>query len=254
MDLQPLQIAIVGIAILISTTVQASVGFAAALVSLPLLLAAGVNLPVSIAVLLICSSLSNITGVLKLRREIEFEVLKIPALLRLLNLPIGFIAMQFLNDRVAPNHLKQLVGLVVLIVLIIQWSAKIKPREKVSAIWKYVAFSLSGLMQGSIGMPGPPMALWVMAHDWPAKKSRVFMFSQSVIGLPPHMVLLVLYSSESLLNALILSVASLPSVILGTISGLWLGKRMNRHRLRRLILLLLLGVAANAIIGTWLWG
>ena len=61
------------------------------------------------------------------------------------------------------------------------------PHTEVGAL---LAGMASGYMAGAFGMGGPPLVLWTMAHDWPAKKSRAFLWSNYLVFMPIQSCLL----------------------------------------------------------------
>lgn len=252
MDLSVFQLCVVAGSLLLSAIVQTSVGFAAALLSMPLLLAAGIELPLAISLILVTSSLPNLIGIYKLRSDVDYEAIAFPALLRLVTLPIGFLLMVYASHNLNLTTIKQLIGIVVLAIVLVQWSLRIKPKEKLHPLWQLPAFGGSGFLQGSVGMPGPPMALWVTAHNWSARKARVFLFVQYFIGFFPHAILLAIFARDDFVEGCIVAVMAIPFILLGAACGLWIGSHINRQRLRLITLTLLIVISANAIAGPML--
>ena len=63
-----------------------------------------------------------------------------------------------------------------------------RPRQNLHPIWAWIAFPLSGFLQGLVGMGGPAMVFWVQAHDWGTRKSRAFLFSMYLISIVPALL------------------------------------------------------------------
>lgn len=236
-------------AMLFGSTIQAAVGFASALVSIPLLLAAGLELPVAITMTLLSSTLQNVAGVFRLRSEIDFREARTPACLRLAFLPIGAALIFALGDIVSDQKvlLRQLFGALILIILCIQGVWRIEPRPKQHPAWMWLAFGSSGFLQGSIGVPGPSMVLWLMAHDWSPNKSRGLLFLMFLVCLPLHVAIFCLLWPNDFLQGLLLSALALPATGIGTFAGLIAGSRIPKGALRKITYTLLVIIAANLI-------
>ena len=91
------------------------------------------------------------------------------------------------------------------------------------------------------------MVFWVIAHRWPPRKSRGFLFFVFLTGIPPHLgALLAIYGSD-LLAGVAYGLLTLPVVLIGTFVGLQLGNKLSRDRLRRCSYAVLTLVAITAI-------
>jgi uncharacterized protein len=241
------QYAIVSLILLASSVVQGAVGFAAALFGIPLLVISGVSFPDAVAIILVAAAPQNMIPAWRLRREIDFHLAARPLLIRYAFLPLGVAAL-WLVGRGSANLAGQLVGLIVLAILTVQWVWKVKPQPRLHAAWEWLAFGLAGFLLGFCGMGGPPMVLWVLAHDWPMKRARAFLFFIFSTGLIPQGLLMWLFFGTNVFRAMLFSAASLPAVL----AGLWLGLYLSRHApdrlLRRLSVAMLLCIAASAIV------
>ena len=47
-----------------------------------------------------------------------------------------------------------------------------------------LAGACGGLLGGLAGVPGPPLVMWVMAHDWSADVTRAFLFASFMCLVP----------------------------------------------------------------------
>lgn len=146
-------------------------------------------------------------------------------------------------------RVKQVVGVILLLALGMQWLLKIKPRQHIGVGWTLIAGAASGLTAGLVGMGGPPVVLWVMAHDWPAKKSRAFLWATFMMLIPFNLVLLVIKFGSGMWGSCLIGLCLSPLVVLGSELGQRVGELMNRHRLRSAALLLLLVLALVSILG-----
>ena len=98
-------------------------------------------------------------------------------------MPVG-VALMYAIFQLDVARTKQVVGVVLLIVLGLQTCCKVQPRPHIHWAWTVVAGSLSGLMAGLLGMGGPPLVLWLMAHDWPSLRQRTFLWLSFLLLVP----------------------------------------------------------------------
>lgn len=227
--------------------VQSAAGFAAGLITIPALLWCGFSIPEAQISLLVATIPQNIWGVYHFRDQIRVRDVGIPALLRVLFLPIGMGLLVSL-EKLPTGMIRQVVGGVVLVVtLMIVWFRP-RPRESLHPSWALLSFSVSGFLQGLVGMGGPAMVLWVQAHDWDTKRARGFLFTMYLISLGPAIGFLAVFFGDRILLPGLTAALTIPLLLWVTSLGLRAGTWLGRHRLRRLTLglLLLLGLAGLA--------
>ena len=242
------QIGLIGLAILASSIVQGAVGFAVALVAIPILLQAGLDLPQSIFVVLICAIVQNALGLRQTWKDTPIRNLWGWACWRAMLIPPGFLLMQWMESY-SKSELRQLFGIILIIIIVLQLLFRPSPREKVHWGWTGLAISVSGVCQGMLGSPGPPIAFWVMAHDWDSRRSRGVMFFLFITGSLPHLVLLLLvFSQQTTQKSLLIAAAGIPLSLLGTSVGLWIGNRFDKRRIRLAILVTLVVLSLSLIL------
>ncbi len=237
----------VGAILFAASTVQGTVGFAAGLFGIPLLvLFGGVETPEAIMTMLLASLIQNLGGVFKLWREIDFREMIGPILIRLFFIPLGVLALRW-AVTLPPQNVKAILGGVLLMLVLLQWFFAPTHAMKLHAVWSWVAFSASGFLVGFCGMGGPPMVLWVMAQPWSSAKSRAFLFTMFLSSLVPHVLLLNYTFGKQIGNAGIVALISTPWIIAGTWLGLYLGSHLPKRRLRPLVYVVLIITAAVAM-------
>jgi uncharacterized membrane protein YfcA len=133
-----------------------------------------------------------------------------------------------------------------------QTGVRIAPRERLPFIWDLLAFALSGVMLGMIAMGGPPVVLWLMAHDWGARKTRAFMAALFLLAAPVQVALLWWKLGAEVADAFLCGLGMSPLVVAGSLLGIRLGNRLDRQRLRRAILLFLFLTALVSLASPWL--
>lgn len=245
MDLGLFELTIIGLAIFLSSIVQGAVGFAVALIAVPLLLQAGLDLSQSIFVVLICGFVQNGLGLRQTWSETPIRQLTGWAVFRSLLVPVGFVLMRYIENY-SKSELRQLFGMILITVICLQLVFRVKPRPSVHWTWTTLAMTISGVSQGMIGTPGPPIAFWVMAHDWESKRSRGTMYFLFLPGSLLQMVLLlIVFDWQTIRESSLIGICGIPLSFAGASIGLWVGNRFDRKRIRLAIIttLVLLSLA-----------
>lgn len=232
----------------VASAIQGAVGFGAGLFAIPLMVWAGVDLPSAIAVTLSGVMVQTAWNLFRYRGHVRIRETLPLFFLRVLTLPIG-IALLGVLVTFGPSRVKQAIGGMLLLVLMFQWLLKVKPRERVGKRWTVLAGSASGLTAGLVGMGGPPVVLWVMAHDWPAKKARAFLWATFLMLSPVNAVLLVYTFGGEMWGPLWFGLYLAPLVIAGSEAGMRAGAMMSRQRLRLASFGLLLLLALVMVLG-----
>ena len=234
--------------------VQSAAGFAAGLLSIPSLLYLGHSIPEASTALLVATIPQNIFGVYSLRRAINPRRLVLPGATRLAFFPLGLMALAFIEQTFPIIRIRQFVGGVVLTVTLLTVFYRPTPRERLSAVWAWLAFPLSGFLQGLVGMGGPPMVFWVSAHNWSTQQIRGFLFSMYLISLGPAIVMLFWFFGDRVVEPAIAAFLSIPILLLATWIGLRFGNWLGRDRLRRVTLALLMVMGVIGLASPWLQG
>ena len=230
----------------ISSLLQTVVGFGAGLLGIPLLLLAGFSPVQAVAVVTVTSIIQSAIGSWKLRESIRFSNTQRPILIRLLMLPVGSLALWKLGQH-NQQLVKQAIGLVLLLIVLVQWRLRIAAATKLHPSWEWAAFSTSGFLLGFCGMGGPVLGLWAVAHDWSPKRSRGFMFIVMLGGNIPVAIMHVTLFGSPVAWGFVWGLYGLPWVFLGTMGGLWAARWISKQRLRQVMLgvLALIGIQAT---------
>jgi uncharacterized protein len=242
------EILIIAVILCIAGIIQSAAGFAYALFAAPLLLLfSNLSLPEIVTMISVCSFMQALLGAHHLRKSIPWKN-TIPAIvLRVLSIFIGLMILcQLLNLNTI--DVKFILGCVLCGLVALQLFIRVKPRESLHWIWGAVAFSLSGILSGFCGMGGPPLVLWVIAHDWTVKKTRSFLFTIFAASIPPQLCLLYLTFGIEIFNTVIITLLYFPAVYLGTKIGMPIGNSLSRLVLRRIVYSFLIIIGLNFII------
>ncbi len=231
--------------------VQSAAGFAAGLLIVPALLWCGYSIPEAQVSLLVATIPQNLGGVWSLRDSVCWTKVSAPGLARIAFLPLGiFVLRQFESFSVVT--IRQIVGGIVLALTIATIVFHPKPREKIHVGWAFLAFPISGFLQGLVGMGGPAMVFWVQAHDWDTRQTRAFLFSMYLISMFPALGLLYYCYGEVVVHSGIVAACTTPLLLIATYLGLRFGNWLGRKRLRWITIALLLAIGFAGLAAPWM--
>ena len=150
------------------------------------------------------------------------------------------------NPAERKQMIQQVLGVILILIVVCKRYIKIDEQKQLATKWEIIAFSISGVMLGFVGMGGPAAAIWVMFQPWTAKQSRGFLFAMLFYGMIPLALILAWKFGASSLDGLILGTLGLPVVFIGTAMGIRIGNRLDRQKLKSyaLLALLLIGISA----------
>lgn len=231
-----------------ASMVQSAVGFAMAMLSIPLLVAIGKPLPVAVATVMATSVVSSLVGVMRLRRLVAWRWVARAAALRLAAIPFGLLALRLLNSR-SQAEIKLFLGIFILTA--VTFVGLTRPKPEKAQKWTVPACLASGFLQGLVGMGGPPLVLWVMSLRWSARRTRAFLFGLYVICVPVNLVGLYLVFGRPVAEAVLAGLLACPATIGGSMLGLRLGERLPKPRLRAVAFGLLVLIGLRSALSAW---
>lgn len=234
-----------------AATVQATVGFAAALFAMPLLIWAGNDLMAAQLMVVTAMMPQNIFGVWKLRHAITFQEVLIPATIRIAAMPIGVMGLVYVMNW-PMDTVNQFVGVMIIAVIASQVLVGVEWKTAKRWYWQLVTFGGSGILQGLSGMSGPPLVLWVHGQRYTADHARAFLFAIFISNFIPQLALLRWKFGGEVWPPVGVALVALPTVLLGAMLGIYIGHHLGEHRLRRLSYAVLLGLATTSLMAPWL--
>lgn len=242
---------IIGSILFFCSVTQGIVGFAFNIFAIPLLIWGGFELSEAISITSIPIFFQSLTSTYKLRTHVLWKEVWTGAIIRYMSIPIGIFLLTLIStfDK---SSIKQIVGFAVLLIVIVQIFLKVKPKEKISSVWTFIAFFTSGLTLGLISMGGPPAILWVMAHKWSALTTRAFLSALFFLASPLQVILLYYNFGDKLLNFFMIGLAFSPLVIIATLWGVKLGEYLDRDKLKKIVLSLLVITSLVSIFSPYL--
>lgn len=245
-------LAIVFSIITVASLLQGAIGFGAGLVGIPLLVLVGFPLHESMMVSLVTALAHTGWCTVQMRQDLVLRDTWRPCLLRFSTLPLGAAALWMTTDLLDPREIKQIIGVILILLVAMQWLLKVQPRERLHPGWEWLTFLFAGGMIGYCGMGGPPIVLWVMAHRWSNARSRVFLFFVAFTGILPQLILMLIIFDDMLAAGLI-GLMAIPFGWLGIVLGLRLGAGLPKARLRQISYFFIIIIAASAIAQPWLF-
>jgi uncharacterized membrane protein YfcA len=237
------QILSVALVILLGSALQSGVGFGFDLLALPVLVLLGLDLPGALMILLITSTAQVLLTVHQLRHAVNWCELTPVILISLVALPAGIYLLRQLTFT-GPATIRQVVGALVLIAVAVRIFVNPRPREHTSKLGGLIAGFLGGLFGGLAGISGPPVIVWIHAHNWDNTKARVSYLAFLIPSIPVRFALMLWTFPVAAKTVLPVAAALIPVSLAGAWIGLQLGHKIPSDHLRRLAygLLLALGV------------
>ncbi|HAR67044.1 MAG TPA: hypothetical protein DCR55_12635 [Lentisphaeria bacterium] len=236
----------------VGMVLQGAVGFGVALFAVPLLLAAGIPLPIVVALFPFSSLAQCSWNCYQIREDVPWrDSIRITGW-RLVGLPLGGYLLLVLSG--AESLCKQVIGVLLLLILAGQHFACVKPRESIPDFWAALAGSTSGFLAGAFGMGGPPLVLWATAHEWPARRTRGLLYSAFLLFTPPWVAAMLIMQGTVIIKPMLISILFAPAIIAGAHLGSKLGDRLDREQLSRIVTILLVIIGISVIVEPWLRG
>jgi uncharacterized protein len=217
--------------LLVSALLQATAGFGAALLGLPLLLIAG-NRLFEAQLLLLCAMLpQNVFACWRLRKSIDYREVATPALIRTLAMPIGVLGLSALMLQ-SEQTIGQVVGSIILLSILLQAMTGVEFKSARRWPWMLLTFGGSGILQGLSGIGGPPMVLWVYGQRYSVDRARAFLFAVYVANFIPQMIVLRWKFGSEIWAATMIGFLVTPFILLAAEGGLRLGSRLGDRWMR----------------------
>jgi len=250
----PTEIALIGLIMTFGSTVQGAVGFASGLIGVPLLVLSGFSLPEAATINLVATCLQNVIGAWKLREHLKPRELVLPVVTRWMALPIGVFLAASVDAHLAPAQVRQLLGAILLVIVLMIWGFHLAPRDRLPTFWQVLAFLSSGLMMGFATIGGPPMVLYVNSLTWSVDKSRGFLFFCAATGVPIAAWMFWTQHGEKILPAAMSTLVVLPLILTGLSVGLRAGHLLPKQRFRQITFALISLIAIGAIVSPMITG
>jgi len=238
------------IILLLSSMIHSASGFGFALFMMPLLVWNGFSLAQASIFTATSGFVLSCLMVYQLREHVQWKLLWPTLIPRVGGLMIGIFILTFLNS-LDKALIRQFLGAALLLTVIIQIAVNVKPRDHVHRGWFWGALGSGGILNGLVGFGGPPVVLWVMAHNWSKQQIRAFLAAIYWTIIPVQIILLLVTFGQPLVQFSLQAVIYIPLVVIGVLAGVWLGGFLNKARLRRFVQVLLILTAVWSIVAPY---
>lgn len=232
------------ISILLASFIQGITGFGFALIAVPLLSLFIPEIRNITPIIVIYSFLTNIIIVYKSRHYIDYKKIIPLIIFGLMATPVGTFMLIYIKAKT----LKIIIGIVITITalaMLKNFKIKIK-NEKVS--YGMVGL-LSGLLNGSTGLSGPPVVLFLTNQHI---DKDVFRSNLTFYGIATNIFAIIIFILEGIINLSVLHFTAfyLPALLIGVLLGIKLSAKINEVIFRKLTIYLISLLGLYTIIGT----
>ena len=221
--------------IFFSSGIQAMIGFGNGLIATPLLLSTGIPLTYVVVLTVTTSLCQRLVFGFQMRKHILLRkylpvIFAVFAGLRLGIYLLGIVSGQ---NR---DIIKQTIGILVLLMVIIKFTVKTKPKENISGIWGALAGFLYGFLGGLANVGGPPLVIWAYAHNWTKEQLRTAPLMISLFAVPFQFFLFFFSFGSSILDIFLFGLILWPVVIAANQLGQKMGRKINLVTLRFVVM------------------
>jgi len=230
--------------IILSGFIQGTTSFGFSLIALPLL---GIVLSLKLVVplLVIFSLLMNSIILYKLRSHVDLKRILILIFSSIIATPAG----AYLLISIDENILKLFVGIIVVfsaIIFKLGFSIQVK-NEKLAYIPVGI---MSGLLNGSVSLSGPPVILFLTNQK---AEKQVFRATLTSFFWILNIATVFVFSYNGLINyeVLNLSIKLFPALIIGLMFGMKLGDRIQQKTFQNATIILLFCMGTLSILGSF---
>jgi uncharacterized protein len=230
--------------ILVASILQTSTGFGFSILATPFLLL--IFKPIeAIQINLILSLVISCALLTKIRNDIDFGILKRFVIGSASGLPIGIIIFLLIDI----NKLKLGISLIILVLTII---LMLKFRINQTKSRDFLVGGLSGSLTTSIGMPGPPLLLYLSGTDTRKEKLRGTTLAFYLFIYFVSLLIQIIFAGTDK-TIWISSGFALPLVLVGLYLGQLLFKYINQSLFRIFTYIILLFTGIYLFIESWKW-
>ncbi|MGL1891592.1 MAG: sulfite exporter TauE/SafE family protein [Spirochaetaceae bacterium] len=218
--------------VLIASTVQGTVGFGFSLIAVPLL---SFVIPVKTVVpMVVCYSLvNNIVVVSWAIKHINLKRIWIMIICGIIGIPIGVYGLKNIN----PEILKGIIGILIILTSIFMFKGyKVHfKRQKLS--YGLTGF-ISGILNGSLSMSGPPIVLFLSNEGYDKNEFRA---NLAIYATITNIITIFVFIFNRLLTTQMAGImgANIVTILIGSMLGITVAKKIKDHHFRGIVLILL---------------
>lgn len=229
------------IVILLGAMIQGLTGFGFSQFAIPLLVLFIVSDEL-IPIMVVLSLFLNIMMIYELRKDVQAKRIWPLMLGGLFGIPIG----TYLLIVADPNHLKILIGALILIFGLAQLFGIKKHFTNERAAMAPIGFT-GGVLQGSVSMSGPPVILFFSNQGFTKQEFRAslvsFFLFMNITTLPVY-----LYAGLLTGTVMTSTLVLLPGMLVGTYIGTRLAHRVEEDKFKNGVLVLVMIFGCMSIV------
>jgi len=232
------------ISILLASLTQGITGFGFALIAVPLLSLFIPELRNITPIIVIYSLLTNIVIMYKSRHYIAFKKIIPLIIFGIIATPIG----TYLLLYVKVNTLKIIIGLIITITAFAMFK-NFKIKIKNESISYGIVGLLSGILNGSTGLSGPPIVLFLTNQN---TDKDAFRANLAFYGIATNTFAIILFIVEGIVNTSVFNftILYLPALIIGVFAGIKISTKINEIVFRNLTICLISFLGIYTVIST----
>lgn len=232
---------ILAIVVFLSLLTQSLAGFGLALVSMPLLVEP-LGIHVATPLVALVALISELFLLFHYRQSLDFKILGRLAVASIFGIPLGILALKWLDERV----ILDVLGCIIIGYATYSLTGNRFPELR-SRNWAYSFGLLAGILGGAYNISGPPVILYADSKRWSREQFKanlqgLFVFEGALLVL-----------GHSLAGNLTSAVwrdllISLAPMVMGIWAGLKLDKRLDTRTFRKVILVFLVIIGARLLL------
>jgi uncharacterized membrane protein YfcA len=232
------------ISILLASFIQGITGFGFALIAVPLLSLFIPEIRNITPIIVIYSFLTNIIIVYKSRHHIDFKKIMPLIIFGIIATPIGACILLYLKV----NTLKIIIGSIIIITAFAMFK-NFKIKIKNQSISYGIVGLLSGFLNGSTGLSGPPVVLFLTNQN---TDKDIFRANLSFYGIATNIFAIIIFIAEGIVNISVLNftLLYLPALIIGVFVGIKISTKINEIIFRNLTIYLIGFLGLYTVIST----
>lgn len=221
------------ISILLASLIQGITGFGFALIAVPLLSLFIPELRNITPIIVIYSLLTNVIIVYKSRHYIDLKKIIPLIIFGIIATPIGTYILLYVNV----STLKIIIGLIITITAFAMLK-NFKIKIKNQGISYGIVGLLSGFLNGSTGLSGPPVVLFLTNQN---TDKDVFRANLTFYGIATNIFAIILFIAEGIINTSVINftILYLPALIIGVFGGIILSAKINETLFKKLTIYLI---------------
>jgi uncharacterized membrane protein YfcA len=232
------------ISILLASFIQGITGFGFALIAVPLLSLFIPEFRNIAPIIVIYSLLTNITIGYKSRQYINLKKILPLIIFGIIATPIGTCILLY----VKVNTLKIIIGSIITITAFAMLK-NFKIQIKNQSVSYGIVGILSGFLNGSTGLSGPPIVLFLTNQNTDKEEFRA---NLSFYGIAANIFAIIIFISEGIVNISVFNfiLLYLPALIIGVFAGIKISAKINEIIFRNLTIYMIAFLGLYTLIST----